>query len=79
MNIIIDLSNIMYNDLWMWNKTKLMEFCEGGDLFDYIQKRGPLVESSFQVSNSVQLLIIGLGKNVMLNQREKVKALCLTN
>jgi hypothetical protein len=20
MNIIIDLSNIMYNDLWMWNK-----------------------------------------------------------
>jgi hypothetical protein len=23
MNIIIDLSNIMYNDLWMWNKTKL--------------------------------------------------------
>jgi hypothetical protein len=24
MNIIIDLSNIMYNDLWMWNKTKLI-------------------------------------------------------
>jgi hypothetical protein len=22
MNIIINLSNIMYNDLWMWNKTK---------------------------------------------------------
>jgi hypothetical protein len=26
MNIIIDLSNIMYNDLWMWNKTKLNSF-----------------------------------------------------
>jgi hypothetical protein len=23
MIIIIDLSYIMYNDLWMWNKTKL--------------------------------------------------------
>jgi hypothetical protein len=23
MNIIIDLSNIMYNELWIWNKTKL--------------------------------------------------------
>jgi serine/threonine protein kinase len=59
-----------------------MEFCEGGDLFDYIQKRsfgGVQCPSSFQVSNSEKLLIIGLGKKVVLNQHEKVKALCLTN
>jgi hypothetical protein len=41
MNIIIDLSNIMYNDLWMWNKTKL----ENTLNILHHEKKGPLMNT----------------------------------